>query len=202
MSVSNFNFIAPFYDLLARSFFGKSLREAQQFHLGEIESKSTVLILGGGTGKIIDWLPDGYEITYLEQSEAMMKRAMKRGRAHFIHTDFQNHSVDKKFDWVICPFFLDCFDTKNLTRVLGGICQLLKEDGGLIVTDFHVSNKTQRWISNLMVGFFRLVSNLEATRLLPIQELISQQGLSQKESQLFRNGFIFSDIYRKKKPFG
>ena len=202
MRPSNFNFISPFYDFMARRFFGTSLQRAQHFHLNKIDSKNTVLILGGGTGQILGGLPKGCKVTYLDLSSAMIKRAKRKGRAHFIQADFLNHSFDQKFDWIVCPFFLDCFNSQNLERVLERIHQLLEEDGRLIVTDFKVSNWRQRWISMLMVKFFRLVSHLEAMRLLPIQQLISQHGFFQIESRLFRNEFIFSDIYRKKKPFG
>lgn len=201
MSVSNFNFVAPFYDSLVRLVFGKTLWKAQQIHLNTIQRRESVLILGGGTGRILNWLPAGCDVTYLELSEAMILRAKKKGRANFVHADFLAHPLDQKFDWVICPFFLDCFDEEVLEIVLDKIYRLMNENGRLIVTDFHVSNTHQKSLANLMIWFFRLTANLPAIRLLPIQEIISKTGFIRKDSHFLRGDFIFSDIYRKKETF-
>ncbi len=201
MRTSNFSFIAPFYDLIVKIVYGLNLWKAQQVHLHKVQSMDSVLILGGGTGQILCWLPNDCEVTYLELSLAMIKRAKKKGEAHFLQADFLTHSMDRKFDWIICPFFLDCFNQGNLNKVLEKIHLLLKKNGRVMIVDFNVTNWQQKFFSNLMIWFFRLISNLQATELLPIRKLVSEAGFKLEEGRFFRHEFIFSDIYSKKETF-
>jgi len=195
VSRSNFNFIAPFYDLLARIFFGRSLQITQQFHLSKIGSEDKVLILGGGTGQVLRWLPD-CDVTYLELSTAMIARAKKRGQAQFIQADFLTHSLDQKFDWIVCPFFLDCFDVENLNKVLLKIHSHLNNSGQLMVTDFQNNG---RWVFRTklatMLLFFRMAASLKTKELLRIDQCIKERGFKRTESQLFSRGSVFSSIF-------
>jgi len=195
MSASNFNFVAPFYDLLVSIVFKRSLQIAQQFYLHKINPKDKVLIIGGGTGQILTWLPD-CEVTYLELSKAMIVRAKKKGQAHFIQADFLAYPSDQTFDWIICPFFLDCFDEENLKKVLSKIHAHLGSTGQLMVTDFQDNG---RWTFRIklwtMLLFFRLVALLKTKELPPINQCIQQNGFDHIESKLFSKGSFFSAIY-------
>ncbi len=201
MSSPNFDLVAPYYDFLVRIIFGKTLWSAQQIHLDKIKRKDRVLILGGGTGRILKWLPENCKITYLDMSERMIKRAKRNGKAKFITTNFLSFNVDEEFDWILCPFFLDCFPEKELKAVLKKIHGLLKNNGGIIVTDFHVSNSSQKLVMSLMICFFKLMSRLKILRLLSVQEVISDTHFELIETKSFRREFIFSNIYRKKETF-
>lgn len=204
MNAPNFNFIAPFYDLLSLIFFlgGRGLKKAQQVHVQNIKSNDKVLILGGGTGEILAWLPNDCEVIYLELSAAMIHRAKRRGSAHFVQADFFTCSINQRFDWIICPFFLDCFDEENLKEALEKIHHFMKKNGRVIITDFSSVCWRHKLIVVSMICFFRLTANLQATRLLPIHSLVLQADFMQDEGCFFREGFIFSAMYRKKKPFG
>lgn len=197
MSTPNFNFIAPFYDLLVRIFFGRSLQIAQQFHLKKIKPEDKVLILGGGTGQVLYWLPASCEVTFLDVSEVMIKKAKKKGKAHFIQADFIDYSMDQKFDWIVCSFFLDCFDVKVLNAVLDKIYKMIETKGSLIITDFIISNTRQKWFSRSMVWGFQWVANLQANKLHPIQKIVRNAGFILNDDHIFLRGFVFSDIYKK-----
>ena len=69
---NNFNTIAPVYDFLAKMVFGRSLERAQAAFLSDLETKvkAKVLIVGGGTGKVLELLPEGLDlqIDYVEKA--------------------------------------------------------------------------------------------------------------------------------------
>ena len=114
MSKNNFNKIAHIYDLLAQSVFGNAILNAQKEYLHTIRPGDHVLILGGGTGKIL--LPvlhqcANCQITFLDSSEAMVYRAKKRlngnkvSNVQFIVAPFETWTNDSNYDVVIAPFF-------------------------------------------------------------------------------------------------
>ncbi len=195
---SNFNRIAPFYDLLLWVVFGQRVWHAQRHFIDRVKPNDAVLILGGGTGKILDWLPADAAITYVEQSAAMIKRAKRRRNVTFVHADFRSFSTDTQYDWVICPFFLDCFDDAQLPAVLTQIGALIKPEGYLLVTDFRWTRQWyHRWLIRLMVVFFRISTKLRIATLQDIPEQLHRQGFKIQASRYFQNGLIFSAIYAR-----
>lgn len=189
----NFDFVAPFYDGLVRLVFGKKLWQAQQAHLELIQPDDQVLVLGGGTGRILDWLP-ACQITYLELSKRMIERAKGQGEAQFIHADFLMWETNQKFDWIICPFFLDCFDKGGLRYALDKIQGFLKEGGSLCVTDFKIENRKQALLVRIMILFFRWIARLEAKKLLELRKKTGNHFMRTKQAE-FLNGLVFSDLY-------
>lgn len=196
MAVNDFNLIAPFYDRLSSLVFGESLIKAQTYHLKEIGDKDRVLILGGGTGEILERMPPSGQIHFIEKSGEMLRRAKKRRtneRAHFIHEDFLNIELDKKYDVIICPFFLDCFSEHNLNMIIAKIRDRLYDDGILIVTDFD-KKSIHSFLLQSMLIFFKRVSNLETSQLLDLRSFLKENDSQEKEIQIYKKG-IFSALY-------
>ncbi|MEZ4686196.1 MAG: hypothetical protein R3B47_09055 [Bacteroidia bacterium] len=54
----SFNRLAPVYDFLASLVFGNRIRQAQRWLLDFIPEGSSILILGGGTGWILEELAE------------------------------------------------------------------------------------------------------------------------------------------------
>ena len=80
----SFDFIAPFYDLLARLVFGRAISRSQTRFLLEIPSGAKVLILGGGTGWILLDIfrqANPSEVLYLEASSHMLAKAQETAAA-------------------------------------------------------------------------------------------------------------------------
>ena len=100
-----FDRVASFYDRLVNLVFGNSLHEAQSLHLSEIESGESVLVIGGGTGSILSEIPEGAMVTYLDASEQMTTAAKKYPADEYLTIDFLEWDVERKFDWIIAPFF-------------------------------------------------------------------------------------------------
>jgi ubiquinone/menaquinone biosynthesis C-methylase UbiE len=68
----NYNYIASFYDRLCQLVFGQSVKNAQIASLGFIPPTSNVLIVGAGTGWILEEInkihQNGLSITYIDIS--------------------------------------------------------------------------------------------------------------------------------------
>lgn len=187
--------MAPVYDSLAGLMFGKTLYEASVHFLAEIPAGSSVLVLGGGTGKILSKL-NKYEVVFVEKSFKMLKKAQQRKETKhvvFVHADFLEWQSHQQFDAVICPFFLDVFSEDNLNLILGKIRLLLTSKGQLMITDFYLSGlRSHRILLKIMHVFFRIFSSLESKKLKPIRKHVLQSGYQISEEKTWREGFIFS----------
>lgn len=199
---NDFNTIAPIYDTLARIVFGRSLDRAQQSFLTHIEANSRVLIVGGGTGKILAWLPEdlGLEIDYVELSKGMLHKASSRiskgNEVRFACQDVRE--VRGNYDIIITNFFLDCFSINELEVVLLHLNGLLCSGGKFLVTDFY---PTDAWHHKLLIQtmhrFFRAIARLEADSLTDIHEKVKEAKLLPIALKFFRNGSVFSAVYRR-----
>ncbi len=196
--MNNFNLIAPFYDFFFRLVFGKSLFQLQRIQCKRIKSTDSILILGGGTGKIIEFIPKCKKIVFLEKSKKMIFRARNRNlnqEVFFIQTNFLKYDFNEKFDVIICPFFLDCFNIKNLRRAIIKCKGILKERGTLIINDFQHTFSNKIFLISMHL-FFRLFANLESNGLKNIhQELIKQNFGVMEKKFLFQNQ-IFCFCYK------
>ncbi len=195
--MNNFNFIAPFYDRLARLVFGSSIEDATNFYLGEIKENSDVLFLGGGTGRVLLAMPVCKSITYLEKSGRMILRAKTKkvdARIEFVEDDFLKFHSQRSYDIVICPFFLDCFNDEHLANAIGQINTLVKKDGKLLVTDFQSTNGN--WLIRFMHLFFRAFASLESKKLKNIHHFILQNRFETEKEEFFHKNMIFSRVYR------
>ena len=200
MKKNQFDLVAPFYSTLVSIAFGKSLLKAQLTFLDEIEEESSVLVIGGGNGAILSHssFNRAFSIDYLELSSKMIELAQSKGRhlenISFINQDFFEHQG--KYDLIICNFFLDCFNKADLLRAIKRLDLLMNSGAKLIVTDFQdTGRKRHKWLVSLMVGFFQITVNLQADKLLDIQNEL-RQGFEKIKSESYKNDLIFSTIYK------
>lgn len=197
--MNNFNFIAPFYDKLASLVFGNTLFESQIYFLTEIKASYKVLIIGGGSGKLLTKISNCESITFLEKSEKMIGLAKKINSNKsiiWLNEDFLRCNLAKKFDLIICPFFLDAFDEGNLEIVISKIKNLLFEDGKLIVTDFQITKKWHSILVKLMYLFFRILTNYNGKKLINFSDYLVRQGFSIDKKKSFYSENIFSGVFR------
>jgi ubiquinone/menaquinone biosynthesis C-methylase UbiE len=171
----NYDAVAGFYDPLSRLVFGKEIQRAHAFLLEAVPANARILIIGGGTGWILEDLGklhnQGLHITYVEQSEKMMRRSRRRhagdNQVTFIQAPIQAAVLDQRYDVVITPFLFDNFSAKTLEEVFGKIDFYLKGGGLWLFADFQLvrDNSRQKVLLKLMYLFFGLLCNIEASRL-------------------------------------
>lgn len=202
--LNGFNTIAPFYDHLANLVFGRSIQSSQKVFLNEIKDCSTILILGGGTGWLLQELPRtnaAGKICYVEASSKMIeltKVAVKNDeRVKFIHGTEDDIPVLTKFDTVITNFYLDVFTQKSLCVAVRKIGKSLMPGAYWLVADFTASTKWwQRVLLKVMYYFFRIVSKIESSELPDWRSEIDTAGFKEQKTGIFYSGFILSILYK------
>ena len=134
---NDYNSIAKFYDTLSRMVFQRSIVKAQQYLIGFISDNDKVLLIGGGTGWILEEISkmkkQNISITYVEKSSAMINLSSKRNYTS-VHVEFINKAVEEydapgKFDIIITPFLFDNFLTDKIKVVFAKLDSMMKQNG-------------------------------------------------------------------------
>lgn len=206
----NYDAVAGFYDPLSRLVFGREIRRAHAFLLEVVPANARLLIIGGGTGWILEELGKlhgrGLHITYVEQSEKMMRRSRRRNAGDnqvvFLQAPIQAAALDQRYDVVVTPFLFDNFSAKTLEEVFGKIDAHLKEGGLWLFADFQlVRDKTrQKVMLKLMYLFFGLLCNIEASRLPDTASFFRAYRFKSLRQRSFFKGFITARVFQKQQP--
>ena len=203
---ANFNNSAWFYDSLSRFVYGKAIVNAQLYLLGYVKPGSNVLIVGGGTGWILEELtklyPSGLYITYVEVAAGMMALSQKRdtgnNQVNFINDAIENVYLAPNFDVVITPFLFDNFTNETLKTVFDHIHVLLMRGGIWLNCDFQLTGKWwQGFLLKSMFIFFRMVCGIEAGKLPEINGCFNLNGYKILNEKVFFNDFIVARVYEK-----
>lgn len=203
---ANYNNSAWFYDGLARLVYGRALIKAQVYLLKFIPPDSNILIVGGGTGWILEELAkvhsSGLTITYVEIATNMMTLSLKKNpglnEVIFINDAIENVNIPADFDTVLTPFLFDNFTEETLQKVFAVINALLKNKGLWLNCDFQLTGKWwQGLLLKSMFIFFRLICGIEASKLPGIETCFTHGEYRIIEEQAFFGGFIRSAVYKK-----
>lgn len=206
---NNFDSVAWCYDGLSKLVFGNKLKQSQLILLEHIREGDRLLIIGGGTGWILEELLKFIkvkEIDYLERSANMLVRARKRmagfsgTKVNFIQGDQTNIPCRDKYDAVIACYFFDLFSEQSIASVIPVLKNALKEKGRLLVADFFLSERSHfrhKVLIRMMYIFFKMTSNIEAYKLGPFREMLGKD-FDERFSYTLEDGFILSQVYEKK----
>lgn len=200
---SGFDFLVPVYDPLARFVFGKSMVDSQAWFLDRVPLGSKVLILGGGTGWLLDELQkcnSSCTVWYVEISSGMMKRArLRRAKnlIHFIKGTEESIPIDLKFDVVITNFYLDLFSNETLIQVVSKINTHATSSSVWLVTDFAHGAWWHSWLLKIMYLFFRSVCGIEARQLPSWPKKLHDQGWEEISAKFWYGKFIKSVVLNR-----
>lgn len=206
----SFNFIAPIYDLLASLVFGRTLRLAQGALLSHLPQHASVLLLGGGSGWLLEQVLtqcQPTQVLYLDASKRMLALTRQRIRKHpqrklvtLRHGTEATLLANEQFAIILTPFVLDLFPAETLNKQLvPRLYKVLAVNGYWLITDFVPTTVWwQRWLTSAMYLFFRLTAGVEA-RLLPNwpQLLSNYTNLSTIRERTWWQGFIVSRLYQR-----
>jgi tRNA (cmo5U34)-methyltransferase len=210
-----FNRSVWFYDRLAQLIFGGVIRQSQMQLLSFIPAGASVLLLGGGTGWILEDLAQLHiplEITYLEASPIMLAKARQVAAQlsnEFLKINFQlgtetSLGPEESFNVIFTPFVLDLYPTNQVKRMTHDLHLHLKPTGLWLLADFFISpDKEKGWPKwwklatvKIMYSFFGWMEGL-TTKSLPDLPLVFQElSLNLLSSQSFLQGFICSQVYQ------
>ena len=203
---ANFNNSAWFYDRLSRLIYGNALVKAQVWLLNHIPENSNVLIVGGGTGWILEEIakiyPTGLQVTYVEVAPAMIAQSKNRdtggNEVIFINNAIEHLKFATSFNVVITPFLFDNFKEINLDKIFNSMHRALKPGGIWLNANFQLTGKWwQQVLLKSMFLFFRLLCNIEASELPKIQNQFQLNGYAKIDNKTFYGHFINSSVYQK-----
>jgi ubiquinone/menaquinone biosynthesis C-methylase UbiE len=204
---ANYNNAAWFYDRLSRVVYGKALINAQVYLLQFMQPNSNVLIVGGGTGRLLEEItsicPSGLHITYVEVSDKMMALSRARdvagNQVTYINKAIENVDVLPDYDVIITPFLFDNFTPQKLQEVFARLHPLLKPNGLWLNADFQL---TGQWWQNVllksMLLFFKVLCGVESSKLPDFEKQFELNGYKTTASKTFFGEFVISKVYRKR----
>ncbi len=201
--------IARTYDFLSRLVFGRAQRKSQTDMLRKIPPGDKILIVGGGTGWILDEIRQRSpgtcpEITYVEKSKRMIALSRERNfpasRIRYIRCAAEEFRTTERFDLIITAFLFDNFRQADAECLFDRLHGLLHEKGRWLYSDFYRQDVLwQKALLGLMYVLFRAACRVEARALPSVEPLFRKNGyLAIEEAGYFRN-FIRSAVYTR--PF-
>lgn len=208
MKLNNYDKIAPYYDRLSRMVFFNSQRDVQKYQLHFITEGQKILIVGGGSGWILEQFGKFFHqlsITYVEISANMLSMARKRNcgnnTVRFVHAAAEEFESEEVYDVVITAFLFDNFGKVRANEVFLKLDAFLKPDGKWLFSDFFLDNKKpqiwQRLMLRMMYLFFRQISSVEANQLTDMHPLFLSKQYVTVDTKRYYSGFIKGIIYRK-----
>ena len=207
--LNNYDKIANQYDFLSRLVFFKSQVQAQVDQLKYIPEKSSILIVGGGTGWILEELakvhPSGLDIVYVEISQKMIALSKTRdvgnNNVEFVHLGIEDFKTDLLFDAILTPFLFDNFVKNRAETVFHFLDSRLKKSGLWLFVDFSLNPKNGKWwkflILKSMYVFFKLIGIVETNSLIDIHPWFKNEAYSIVNQQFYYGSFISATVYQK-----
>lgn len=214
----SFDAVAPIYDTLARLVFGRSVERAQTYFLKTMPANANVLIIGGGTGWIIQKLLQNRQlnrIDYVEASSKMIQLAQRKynqvrkqqnvdlqAKVNFIHGTEKNLPQDIVYDTILTFFVLDTQSETALHSMMTILYTSLKKSGMWLFADFKISRKKhERWwhllLVRMMFLFFRLTCHLQNKQLPDYDKAFATLKLIKEKEKSFYSNLVISEVYRK-----
>jgi ubiquinone/menaquinone biosynthesis C-methylase UbiE len=209
---NNYDNIAPLYDRLSRLVFGPAQVNAQLDLIHNIVADSRILIVGGGSGWILEALGklhrEGLTITYVEISKKMLRLAQDRNCANnkvvFVEQAIEDfEATQNSYDVIITSFLFDNFLQPKAEKVFDHLTKLLASEGLWLYADFYLDpNKKNGWkkgMLNLMYKFFGYLCQVEARNLIDMTLYFRRNRYQVLFSSLHYAGFIKGIVYKKSK---
>lgn len=207
--INNYDKIAAYYDRLSRMVFFKAQVNAQINQLKYIPENSTVLIVGGGTGWILEELakvhPAGLHIVYVEISAKMIALSKARNSGanavEFVNMGIEDFSSSIRFNVISTPFLFDNFSEQRALGVFEKLDALLKDKGHWLFVDFSLNGEKGKWWKSrflkVMYAFFKLIRIVEASELIDMEPYFKTANYRLISNSLYYGGFISGLVYYK-----
>ncbi len=205
---NNYNGIAKIYDAVSRIVFQHSIIKAQVYLIQLITNNDKVLIVGGGTGWILEEISklnkQNISVVYVEKSSAMIRLAKKRNykniKANFAEEAIEDYHPTEEFNVIITPFLFDNFLQDKIEIVFNKLDTFLKPNSIWLYADF-VNDKQgkkiwQQILLKTMYLFFRITANIETHELVNMRPYFKEKYQLLSE-QFYYSGFIQAVAYRK-----
>ncbi|NDC40604.1 MAG: class I SAM-dependent methyltransferase [Chitinophagia bacterium] len=203
-----YNAVAWCYDALKLLVFGRAPDRAERHFLHLIPPGSRVLIVGGGSGAVLEALavlhPQPLRITFIDAAPAMIAKARLRQRGShqviFETMDILASEVAGQYDCIITSFLLDNFTDPELQVLFHTLQRSLVPGGYWFDTDFRATN---RWRHHFLLGamywFFSLLCGISARKTPNVENFFHKCGFSLINRAFYANKFICTAVFVDKK---
>ncbi len=205
---TNYDGIAHYYDLISRIVFGKTLVNAQTCLLKHLPANSNILLVGGGTGWILEEIsstfPSGLNIDFVESSAQMIllskKRNFKQNKVNFINLPIENFNSEQQYDVIFTPFLFDNFSKEKIQIVFSKLDSFLKNNGSWLQVDFVIDKNKfthhKKIFLKVMYLFFHITCSIE-TQILIDMEIFFEKNYYKIYEKSHIGNFIKSIAYIK-----
>lgn len=176
---SKFDIIAKYYKILEILAFGRNLLNTRLYLLTKNKSQYKILIIGEGTGSFLKYLANCYpksSITIIDSSNKMNKiiekfnQTLKDENITILKQDYLKYISAFKYDLIYTNFFLDCFKSSDVLKIVTKIKLMLNESGEWNDVEFTKSQKSNflnhnynKLILNILYKFFRFICKIESS---------------------------------------
>jgi ubiquinone/menaquinone biosynthesis C-methylase UbiE len=209
----SFDRLAPHYRWMESVLAGGLLQRCRTRWLPEVRESRRALFVGEGNGRMLEACATGLpkcHFTVIDQSAEMLNRARHcwqqiggKQNINFQRADLRQwQSNEAGFDLVITNFFLDCFSPEELQPVVANINAATLPQARWLVTDFSVPPAGWRRIRAravlaLAYGFFRLATEISASRITAPDEALRAVGFVLRRRDLFNQNLLHADLWAR-----
>jgi len=207
MQKNNYDRLAPFYDFVSHAVYGQALVKAQRSLLSFVKEGQNILIVGGGTGWILEELEKlnkkNIAVTYLEASDKMVDLARKKKVSFpvdFLCAYAEDVAHTTQYDVLMTPFFFDNFTEEKAVSLLENLDGSLKNGGSFLYVDFRITEQTStffnRTLLKTMYVFFKIFTHIETDKLVDMDAILEKKYTKLWSEFSFHN-FVYAACYRK-----
>lgn len=210
----SFDSLAPHYRWMEWLLAGRKLQRCRTAFLPGLPRPRHALLLGEGHGRFLPELlaaHPGARVTCVDASGAMLERIRAQLRLKGLHSDaveFVQADVlawsppAAQFDLVVAQFFFDCFQREQIERLVDQLDRATTHDAQWLLADFRVpasglAKWRARWIVRSLYIFFRRVTGLAASQLIPAEEFLVPRGYALRERRLSEWGLLHADRWTR-----
>ena len=186
--------IARFYDFLDGPFERKRYQAMRPVLFEELSGR--LLDAGVGTGRNIEYYPDGSEVTGIDLSPAMLERARRRrdeaGRAaELLEMDARKTTFpDDHFDAVVATFLFCVLDYEDQLPALKELGRVCKPGGEIRLLEYGYSqDPRQRFVMRLWAPWVHWAYGARFDR--DTERYVDEAGLTLADKR-----FLFSDTVK------
>lgn len=216
-----FDRIAGIYRWAEGALFGSALQQCRTHELWnplwDSAPPGKILLVGDGDGRFLVQLAQRFpnsEIVFMDISPKMVALAQARlaqlqqstsepvaSVRFFVGNALLWRGPTREYDLLITHFFMDCFSKNTLELLIPTLTRSLKPSAHWWITDFHVPARGwKKWRSLFwtwaLYQIFRPITQIEASRIVPLQPLLTRNGLRSVSETLLQKDLLTSMIWK------
>jgi ubiquinone/menaquinone biosynthesis C-methylase UbiE len=211
---ANFDRLAPFYRAMELISVAGKMQRCRLAWLDKVTDARDVLIVGEGPGRFLPLcaqaLPNA-EILCVDGSHAMLARAkqsLQKTESNSSRVTFLQATLPEwqppigKFDLIVTCFFLDCFSTDQLPRIVELLAFAAQPKARWLLADFCIPDRGfSRLRAQLIIAatyaFFRWATKIPGNRLIPPGPQLGANGFQLCQRATYDWGMMYSELWSR-----